>query len=478
MKRNKSLVWGLALALGLSSCNLDTELFDQKEGDAAFSSLTDVENSLNGLYYTTGDYTFLGNYAVALGDMAAGVSAGSAASGHCYSYSSFTFSDTEAELEDVWGDGYKIVSGATTTINHAHELMEQGAILESESEDAYDAIAQCYSLKALAAYYLVNLYALPYSEANKDQLGIIVIDTVVPEALEPVHRGTIAETYAQILRDIAAAEDAFEEAGESATASAYYMSPMGLQALKARVYLSLGDYAVAEAAAKEAIALKDKGDATATDAVPSDEDYLNMWGNIAINDEDIFTIKKSEDDNLSANSLNTLYGSYYCTIQASAYTLLGDKDIRGKLLKAGDGGGKSTSKFDGQSSAAVSNIPIFRKSEMALIVAECEARQGNISEAQNYLMFTAKRDKDIKSVSDLPATVDELLAFISEERIREFLGEGHRFYDARRMGDLVSGDQFDNWDIQQFVFPIPAAEINSGMGCEQNSNWYNHLPEF
>jgi hypothetical protein len=93
-------------------------------------------------------------------------------------------------------------------------------------------------------------------------------------------------------------------------------------------------------------------------------------------------------------------------------------------------------------------------------------------------MFTAKRDKDIQSADDLPSTASDLLAFISEERIREFFGEGHRFYDARRMGDLVSGDQFQNWDIQKFVFPIPAAEINTGMGCEQNTNWSDALPAF
>jgi tetratricopeptide (TPR) repeat protein len=478
MKRNKYLVWGLVLTLGLGSCNLDTEKFDQKEVSEAFSSLADIESSLNGLYYTTGYYPFLGNYAVALGDMCAGVSTGSSSSGHFYSFSSFTFSDTEEELEDVWNYGYKIVSGATSTINQAKALMDNGTIKESEKEDAYNLVGQCYSLKALAAYYLVNLYALPYSEANKSQKGIIVIDTEVPVAFETVKRGTIEETYAQITKDIASAESAFDEAGESVETSAYYMGPMGLQALKARVYLSLGQYAQAEAAAKEAIALKGKGDATATDEVPSDADYLSMWGNVAINDEDIFTIKKSDDDNLSANSLNTLYASYYATFQAAAYSLIGDNDIRYELLRAGNGGGVSSIKFDGQSAAAVSNIPIFRKSEMALIVAECEARQGNIAQAQNYLMFTAKRDKDIQSTDDLPSTASDLLAFISEERIREFFGEGHRFYDARRMGDLVSGDQFQNWDIQKFVFPIPAAEINTGMGCEQNTNWSDALPAF
>lgn len=322
------------------------------------------------------------------------------------------------------------------------------------------------------------MYALPYSESNKSQLGIIIIDKEIPAAFANVSRGTIEDTYTQITNDIQAAENAFEQAGEEAVNSAYYMGIMGLQALKARVYLSLGKYNIAEAAAKEAIALKGKGDGTATDNVPSDETYVSMWGDVVMTDEDLFTIKKSEDDNLSANSINTLYGSYYATVQNSVINKFGANDIRAQLLIAGDGGGTTTSKFVGKTSTAVCNIPIFRKSEMSLIIAECEARNGNIGEAQKYLMFTAKRNKDITSTSDLPSTSADLLTFISEERIREFVAEGHRFYDARRMGDLVSGDNFQNWDIKKFVFPIPEAEINTGTGCQQNDNWSDYLPTF
>ena len=68
------------------------------------------------------------------------------------------------------------------------------------------------------------------------------------------------------------------------------------------------------------------------------------------------------------------------------------------------------------------------------------------------------------------------MQFISEERIREFSGEGHRFYDARRMGDKVALVGYEPFDIQQFVFPIPAAEINAGYMTQQNEGWDNNLP--
>lgn len=477
MKNYKYIALSLAVAFGLGSCSLDTEMYTKKVPEETYKSIKDVESGTIGVYYQLGYYPFLGNYATILGDMCAGIGAGSASSGHFNSYSTFTFSDTEQELEDIWNYGYKVIGSSATTINEAEKLMKNGSILEGDYPEAYNYIGQCYALKALAEYYLVNLYGLPYSSANASTPGIVVIDKDVPEAMQNVERGTVEQTYTQIKNDIAAAEEAFTNAGENAETSAYYLTPMGLQALKARVYLSLGDYATAEQAAKKAIELKGSGDGDEGDTNPSNETYLSMWGNVAVNAEDIFTIKKSNDDNLSANSLNTAYGSYYCTIQNVAQGKFGDRDVRKKLFIKNPGrSGQYFPKFYGESAAAVTNIPIFRKSEMSLIIAECEARTGSIAEAQNYLMYTAKRDEAITSAADLPSTKDELLSFISDERIREFFGEGHRFYDARRMGDKVSGDNFQDWDIQKFVFPIPAGEINSGFGVKQNENWSDNLP--
>lgn len=482
MKLNKFLAIGVALTFGLSSCSLDSENFVDSDASSAFTNLRSVKSGTTGVYYYAGYYYFLGNYAVSLGDFAAGVSAGSQSSGHFFNYSNFSFSDTEEELRDMWDAGNKIITNSVRTINGAKDLMEKGAIVESEYPEAYAYMGQCYAMKALAEYYMVNYFGLPYSDANKSSLGIIVIDDKVPSHEDKVSRGTVEETYTQILKDITSAEDAFDEAGEDGINAvtggdnAFYMTPMGLAALKARVYMSLGRYADAEAAAKDALAIKGAtGDAN--DYSPTDAEYLSMWTSLSTSPEDLFTIKKSADDNLSANALNTLYGSYYCTLQAGALATLGDNDIRVDLTRDGDGGGITTAKYDGiATSAATSNIPVFRKSEMSLIIAECEARNGNINEAQNYLFFTAKRNKDITAPSELPDNTDDLLTFISEERIREFMGEGHRFFDARRMGENIQMNGFQPWDIQKFVFPIPAAEINAGFGTQQNANWSDNLP--
>lgn len=471
MKKIKYIYLTLALAAGLTSCSLDVTNYDQPEASSAYSTLQDVKNGMHGAYYFLGQYEFLGNYAIATGDMSAGVSIGSTSSGHFVAMSRYTFSDTQDELESIWDYGFKVINSCTRTINGAKAVMAAKSLSNSETAEINSYMGQCYALKALANYYLVNLFALPYSDANKSGLGLPLVKDEPIVAFATIKRSTVSETYDQILSDLASAETALA-AGSNVT-SAYYMGKMGIKALEARVYMSMGDYEKAEAAAKMAISLKGKGNGTATDKAPSNDDYVAMWSSTAITDEDLFTIVKSDDDNLSANALNTLYGSYSGALQKPILKLFASTDIRYSGLI----NGSHPKKFDGTASAqAVSNIPIFRKSEMSLIIAECEARIGTIANAQNYLMFTAKRNTAITSTSDLPSTKADLLTFISEERIREFFGEGHRFYDARRMGDKITSETFSNFDIKNFVFPIPASEINTATGVVQNTGWENNMP--
>jgi tetratricopeptide (TPR) repeat protein len=463
-------------ALALSSCSLDTPVYDQT--DDPFNSLKGIETGMNGAYYQLAYYPFLGNYAQTLGDFTSDISTGSSSSGHLYAFSTFTFDDTQEELENMWEYGYRVIGQSQKTINAADSLIKAGAINSGNQPTAYNYIGQCYAMKALSAWYLVNYFALPYNSANLSTPGIKVIDTTVPAAFEQVQRGTVKESYDQIVKDMNSAEAAFAKAGNSAETSPYYLGTMGLKALEARVYLSMGEYAKAVTAAKAALALKSttaKGDSTDT-ALNDSLTYSDLWGQVTSTDEDLFTLKKSENDNLSANAINTLYGSYYATFQTKVLSSFGKNDIRRGLLRASKGGGTSSIKFDGRASQAVSNVPVFRKSEMSLIIAECDARLGNLKEAQDYLLYTARRNKDIKYASDLPQTAEELLSFIADERVREFFGEGHRFFDARRMDLTITPSGFNAWQVSKFVYPIPQYELNSGFGIQQNKNWSDALP--
>ncbi|MEO5180403.1 RagB/SusD family nutrient uptake outer membrane protein, partial [Bacteroides ovatus] len=56
--------------------------------------------------------------------------------------------------------------------------------------------------------------------------------------------------------------------------------------------------------------------------------------------------------------------------------------------------------------------------------------------------------------------------------------EGHRFFDARRLGKIISvaDGSYTNFNIAKFVYPIPSFEVNSGFGVIQTEGWSNNLP--
>lgn len=463
MKRIRIFIFSLVVGLTIFwSCDFDTDIYTAIDMDNAFGSAQDIENALNGAYRNVGSYYYRGNRVIAISDMASDVSVASASSGHFVSINMWTFTDTEGNLLDAWTYAYKVIDQSTRAINGSSALLEAGNLPDGDDDRLESAMAQFYALRALAHFDLVNLFGLPYKAGgNNTQLGIVVVDQEPIKDFQPVSRSTVEETYAQILKDINSAKQ-YVKGG----LNQYYFNEAAIYALEARVNLYMHRYEAASTAANKAIELRK--------SVGVDNDaYMSMWRNTAITGEDIFTLVKSEDDNLSANALNTLYGSYKATVSPFVKEKFGTKDIRANLINASN----QPLKWAGlPSSAAVTNVPVFRVSEMYLIVAESQTELNNISAAQSALLYTAKRDSVITAVADLPSIQDELRQFIADERIRELFTEGHRFYDLRRTGAVatIAGD--DKFVAANFVFPIPSEEINSGFGVTQNEGWSNNLP--
>lgn len=468
MKRILTYIFSLIVGVAsFSSCSFDTDIYTAIDMEDAFGSAQDIENALNGVYRNLGNHMYRGNRVVAIGDMSSDISVASASTGHYYAINSWSFADTSGELLDVWSYAYKVIDQSTRAINGSQKLIEDGGLPEGDDEKLEVAMSQFYALRALAHFDLVNIFGLPYKAGgNNSQPGIVIVDKDPIEDFQPVERSSVEDTYVQILKDIESAKKYAK-----GDIDQYYMNEAAIYALEARVNLYMHRFEAAAKAANEAIKLRD------SDGVSNDT-YVTMWRSVAITGEDIFTLVKSNDDNLSANSLNTLYGSYKGSVSQFTKDMINSTDIRSKLIYNSSAfEGHHPGKFDGlPSSLAVGNIPVFRLSEMYLIVAESEAQLGNVGASQKALLYTAKRDSKITSESDLPATKDALLTFIADERVRELFVEGHRFYDLRRTGAVAEIGGDPNFVAQKFVFPIPSEEINSGFGVKQNEGWNDNLP--
>ena len=269
--------------------------------------------------------------------------------------------------------------------------------------------------------------------------------------------------------------------------SILYMNKAAVYGLLARTNLYLENWGEAKQNAQQA--LTEKGITTLTyDATA----YAALFSGNTSNTESLLSLAITQTDNWSANSCGTLWSTYNFSPSPKLQAMYGANDCRTSIFGWSDESTDAAPQFTGgkysqhsSGNPAYATNYLVNAPEMYLIMAEADVETGDLSNARNSLLTVAKRNADITSVDDLPATADELKSFIKDERARELFQEGLRLYDLRRWDEAADvfaiqapnvAFTYTGYKISNLVFPIPAAEINSGFGVEQN-DWSGTLPK-
>lgn len=303
---------------------------------------------------------------------------------------------------------------------------EQGAPSSTDVEGRNRVKGEAHFLRAAYYFLLVNLYGKPYTaETAKDNLGVPVKLSEFVEDKEYV-RNSVQEVYDQVLADLSVAEQSLQK---TTAPSIYHPDLAATYLLKSRVYLYMQNWEKAAEYAQKCMEKNSKlldyaslnpGDNVLSKTSP--ETIFSMGG---------YAIAFSA---LEANSYN--YPAYL--ISDDMMDLYSNDDIRRNLYV-----GKSErnniypvfTKMDGTSNAFgsysdVSDCFLLRSSEAYLNLAEAAACKGDVPTAKSTLKtFLAKRMTKMPELSD---NANELIQFIRDERAREFLLEGHRWFDLRR----------------------------------------------
>lgn len=433
--------------------------------EEAFTSSRDYEVALHGLYKTMGEAEFLGRNALALNDVASDLSDHSVATSHFYNVFMYQILETNTYLEEIWSYGYKVIDRSARIIDAAEKAT---GFSEKDMAIINQCVAQAYAAKALSEFILTNYYGLPYSEANKLTPGIVNVTKPV-EPFQKISRASVEANYELILSDINKAKTFYEKEGVS-NPEHFYLNKAAVSALEARVKLYKKDYVGTILAASEAITLR------GGNIVSTPEAFQQLFYRLDISTEDIFVLAKTEADNLSSTSINTLYKDYGVSINKSTIAEYAESDIR--LSVMGVGGGKYSGVLQNGGHLDVQNIPVFRLPEVYLNLAEAYAMLGEYNKAkENLLAVAAKRNPALDA-----ETIKEdasILPVIIKERKLELAQEGHRFFDARRLAikiDVANAAR-TNFDVAKFVYPVPAKEINSAAGVQQTPDWDKNLPK-
>lgn len=288
---------------------------------------------------------------------------------------------------------------------------------------------EAHFLRGAYYFFLVNLYGKPYNPATADSdLGVPVKLTGIIEDVE-FERVPVIETYRQILSDL---DDAEKFLSETPSKSVYRGDIVATNLLQSRVYLYMQNWEKAAEYAEKVLAKKSA--------------LLNLRtkspGDECIYKESPETIFSSGGYAIASAFADTegWFGDFDATyiVSEDMRNLYGHDDLRANLYIGQAeifGADYAFRKVNGQRSkyssyCTVSSTFLLRTPEAYLNYAEAMAYLGKDSEACKKLdSYLGTRMDNFES---LDLTGNELIDFIREERAREFLLEGHRWFDLRR----------------------------------------------
>lgn len=499
MKKIVYLITALGLGWGFASCDLDlTPDTDVAGSDAA--ALIYVEGLRNGIYnqLTTASgydymrypdyYTDLFNETVNSGNRG----------GY---FSRWLLNATDQDVNEVWSNYYSIV----VSVNYAIMRAEEAAAKHPDHAEQLDFYkGELHLIRAYVFHQLALRFCEDYEPAEAaSQLGIPTPTSYDPAAKH--NRGTLDQTYRQILDDIAAAEKSVDTPG---AADSPYVTVDAITALKAQVALQMHKYGDAIDYARSLYG--------AYPLIASRSDMEKMWMQDT-SSETIFQLSLTSTtlplvDNTTYDYTSGTWNSAGYFIYSPAYVpeqwvcdlFDTNKDYRyGPCIEASHikeiANGTNTAgwllvKLTGNRNLFTSptvltykNMPkIFRVAEMYLIEAEAQYRLGGDALAPLNALRAAR------GLDAVSSTGDALFKDIQDESVREFIGEGRRLFDLKRWHqgiardgqtvckDFLSGgtsiyelsvDASNN----KWVWPVPQEELhnNSNFG-EQNKGYINN----
>lgn len=509
MRKYNKNIYGLMLAgavlMGMSSCGDD--FFEQKPADSvpaetAIQSSSDLASARAGMYAVfKGNSNMVDYYGQQMflygelhgEDLVYNSTYGSNRASFYYQMSYTTASDFDRS-NAIWQSPYAVIGRACRII----EAADGGKL--SDKTEAADEIAQYRAealvLRAMATFDLTRVYGKTYTEDNGASLGVPLVTSSLQSNVKPA-RSTVAECYAQVIKDLTEAISSGKLPSETTSG---YVSLYAAKALLARVYLTKGDWANALSTAEDVINNSGKSLWTISE-------YVNAWkkDDAAHAKEMLFEIPvtNTKDWNdregiayLYAENRPDVPGYGEAVANKNFLALLAQdpNDVRADVFLAPSNDSKNI--FHGakvylnkmpayNGDPRYASVPILRLSEVYLIASEAAFKDGNTAKAVQYLNDLLKNRTSDTSRLVTASTITA--ARISLERRKELVGEGQRFFDAIRNNETITrytNESDRGWsavlpaDVRSYnrdyfkaLAAIPSYEIDANKNIKQNDGY-------
>lgn len=353
-----------------------------------------------------------------------------------------------------WNAMYKAIYTFNTVI--AGVMESKGGTQEERNTIYAEGLIQ----RAFTYFTLVNSYGKQYDAATAST------DLGVPLLLEPklfvnLERATVAQVYAQILKDVEVAIPLIPVNQVNSLrpnkAAAY--------ALLAKLYLNMRNFSAAQQAAEQSLAI-----------TGTLYDYKTFVGPTKLPFPRIVDNKEVLLRRISRTSFFAL------RLSDDLMNLLGTTDLRYTLFT--QAGSASYLNYSGRgfwpgNGSDASNVGLS-VSDTWLMRAECLARAGRRDDAVKMVNDLRRLRFPTTGYVELTATTDQqALEMVVNERRREFFGTGLRWFDQKRLNKdaafaktvtrVFNGVTYTLLpNSNAYVFPLSAIIINQNPEMLQN----------
>ncbi len=462
MKNYKHLgLMGLFFLFFFQSCEdtLDIQPNSSLIADTAFQTVDDLQNALNSAYLNYNNSTIQFN-SIFTDNTRVGVDSG----GQELTLHGLVLDPTSGVSSGIWVSRYAMIN----KVNRILVAVETMEIEDSEQARVDNILGQAYALRAFAHFELFQYFTPDY--LDQSGLSVPAVEDVVTVENRP--RNTVAEVYSLMESDLNVASSLLSGTSNGVE----YITPDFITALRARMALFSGNYDAAEGFADQLIAKY---------PLANQEEYLAMF--LDQNDtEVIFKHARVLGNARPGYIWNFLGFGPYIEMSRSLFMELDPDDVRYEAnLKFPESDPDDDlliiGKYPGNAVEALSDVKVFRVSEMYLIKAEAQIRRGDIGESKE----TLKELRDARfgtetALPDYTGTADGLNFLIEERRI-ELAFESHRWLDLKRFGKPLErlAEDCQNLDNacsiavgdRRFTMPIPLVEMNANPEMVQNPGY-------
>ncbi len=481
-KMKKTLYFLILSVFFFASCSedwIDLKPTTQVISLEAIKNLVDADYAVNGIYSTFQSYEYYGArmqyYADVTGDDMQATGTNKRSSQYY-----MMISNTDNVYTSLWAMPYRVIRYANNILAQIDGLQ----VTVAEEAKKNDIKGQALSLRALALFDLTRVYGSTYQKDNGASLGACIITEPVDPEYMP-RRNTVSECYTQVISDLTTAIPLLNE-----TKNDGKINRWAAKILLSRVYLYKGDNANALLQAEEAIT----GAIANGYRLWTNDEYASAtaaWKD-KFTPEVLFEVVNTVSDRAGNDGIAYLMrrSGYNDIVLTEAFLTLLDEDpddVRHSLTKLETSSSSYNKtrpvyllKYTGpDSDVRNANIPIIRISEAYLNAAESAVKLENNDKAIQYLDPIVKRANPANTVEGTTVTLEQVI----RERRKEFVGEGHRQFDAMRNNEtvtriggwhvsgLIEEVKSYNRDYFHAILPIPRYEMDANNNMEQNPGY-------